>query len=124
MVVYHRAESDSGFEVSFVIAKCRIAPMKQKNIRKLELQAALYAMSLKHFILEGYDIEIGKVYHWTDSLAVLQWLRSADKKQKVFVANKLGEILNNLTVDEWRHLKSALNPAEEWQCLSCMKRNG
>ena len=124
VVAYLRAESDSDFEVSFAIGKCRIAPMKQKTVRQLELQAALYAVRMKHLILEGQDINFGKVYHRTDSLTRLQSLCSAHKKQQVFVANRLSEILNSSTVGEWRHLRRALNPAEEWSCLSCLKRNG
>ena len=48
---------------------------------------------------------------WTDSTTVLQWLRSIDK-QPVFVANRVAEILELTTVDEWNHVQTSDNPAD------------
>ena len=44
MVAYLRAVDVGGVELSFVIGICRISPMKQQTIPKLELQAALYSV--------------------------------------------------------------------------------
>ena len=112
IVAYLRAEDDDGVELSFVIGKCRIAPMKQQTIPKLELQAALYSVRLRQLISADHDIQIQTVTHWTDSMTVLQWLHSAHKRQQVFVANRVGEILDQSTVDEWRHVKGTMNPAD------------
>ena len=112
MVAYLRAETANGVQLCFVVGKCRIAPMKQQTIPKLELQAALYAVRLRQLITQGHDIAIANVYHWTDSLTVLQWIHSARKKQQVFVANRIGEILDSSSVDEWRHVKGTMNPAD------------
>ena len=112
VVSYIRALTENGVEVSFVVGKCRIAPMKQQTIPKLELQAALYSVRMRQLITEGHDILVDSVFHWTDSRTVLQWLKSAHKKQQVFVANRVGEILDHSTVDEWRHVRGALNPAD------------
>ena len=53
-----------------------------------------------------------KIYHWTDSSTVLQWLQAAHKKQQVFVANRAAEILGNSSMDQWRHVKGVENPAD------------
>ena len=39
ILAYLRAENEVGVELSFVIGKCRIAPMNQQTTPKLELQA-------------------------------------------------------------------------------------
>ena len=44
-------------------------------------------------------------------MTVLQWLRSFDK-QPIFVANRVSEILESTTVDQWFHVPSADNPAD------------
>ena len=85
---------------------------EKNSVPKLELQAALYTVRLRQLILDGHDIDFGKGYHWTDSLTVLQWLLSAHKKQHVFVANRIGEILDRSTVDEWSHVMGTLNLAD------------
>ena len=112
IVAYFRAETHNGVEVSFVIGKCRIAPMKQRTIPKLERQAALYSVRLRQLVVEDHDIRIASVTHCTDSMTVLQWLHAAHKKQQVFVANRVGEIMDQSTVDGWRHVKGIENPAD------------
>ena len=113
IVAYFRAEVNDGVEVSFVLGKCRIAPIKQMSISHLELQAAVYLVKLGTLIVQKNDLRIDSVAHWTDSVTVLQWLHSADKKKQiVFVANRATEILENSTIDEREHVKSENNPSD------------
>ncbi len=48
---------------------------------------------------------------WTDSTTVLQWLNSSEK-QPIFVANRVAEILDHSTVDEWYFVSTNDNPAD------------
>ena len=48
---------------------------------------------------------------WTGSTTVLQWLNSTSK-QPIFVANRVCEILEHTSVDEWNHVASSDNPAD------------
>ena len=112
IVAYFRGETEDGIEVSFVLGKCRIAPIKQLSIPRLELQAALYSVRLRKLIIQEHDLPISSVTHWTDSVTVLQWLNSADKRQNVFVTDRAAEILENSTIDEWKHIQGELNPSD------------
>ena len=112
IVAYMRALTSTGTEVYFVTGKCRIVPMKQQTIPKLELQAALYSVKTRQLIEKEHDIKLDSVTHWTDSMSVLRLLHAAQKKQQVFVANRVGEILDQSSVDEWRHVKGSMNPAD------------
>ena len=85
--------------------------MKALSIPKLELQAALLATRLKDDIMTTLTVYINHVYMWTDSTTVLQWLNSTEKLS-VFVANRVGEILESTTIDEWYHVLSGNNPAD------------
>ena len=67
---------------------------------------------LKQLIVDEHDVEIERTFFWTDSTTVLQWLHGADKKQPVFVANRVAEILDSSTIDQWRHVEGTLNPAD------------
>ena len=107
-----RALTSNGTEVSFVMGKCRTAPMKQNTIPKLELKAALYSVRLRQLIEKEHDIKMDSVTHWMDSMTVLRWFHAAHKKQQVFFANRVGEKFNHSTVDEWRHVKGSMNPAD------------
>ena len=61
--------------------------------------------------MEEHEFEVDQILHWTDSTIVLQWLHSANKKQPVFVANRVAEILQHSSANKWRHLEGKLNPA-------------
>ena len=98
-------------ELAFVFRKARVAPMKTVTIPKLELQAALVAARLRNEIQKALTISVKRTFMWTDSTTVLQWLHSIDKKP-VFVANRVSEILELTTVDEWNHVPTADNPAD------------
>ena len=85
--------------------------MKMLSIPKLELQAALLASRLKDDIEKALTLSISKVFMWTDSTTVLQWLNSTSK-QPVFVANRVAEILESTSIDQWFHVLSGDNPAD------------
>ena len=106
-----RQKSDGSTQLAFVIGKGRVAPMKSLTIPKLELQAALLASRLKRHVEAALTLAIEKVYMWSDSRMVLQWLHLPEK-QPVFVANRVSEILDASTVDEWAHVSSTNNPAD------------
>ena len=79
IVAYFRDQQTG--ELAYVVGKCRVAPMKQQSIPRLELQAAMYGNRLKQLIVDEHDVEIERTIFWTDSTTVLQWLHGADKKQ-------------------------------------------
>ena len=108
-----RVDSNEGTEtqLAYVFGKARVAPMKVLTIPKLELQAALLAARLKDEIQQALTVPVERTFMWTDSTTVLQWLHSIDKKP-VFVANRVAEILELTTVDEWNHVPTADNPAD------------
>ena len=112
IVALSRAETDTGNEVSFVLGKCRLAPIKQLSIPRLELQAGLFSVRLRKMIVEEHYFLIDSVTHWTDSITVFQWLHSADRKQNVFVTNRAAEVLEASTFDGWKHIKGELDPSD------------
>ena len=85
--------------------------MKCLTNPKLELQAARLTTRLKVDITNALTIPLSRVFMWTDSTAVLQWLDSTDK-QPVFVANRVSENLESTAVDQWFHVSTADKPAD------------
>ena len=98
-------------KLAFILDKARVAPMKAISIPKLELQASLLATRLKIDIMKALLIPINDVFMWTDNTTVLQWLHST-AKQPLFVAIRVGEILEVTTVDEWYHVNTENNAAD------------
>ena len=81
------------------------------TIPKLELEAALLAARLKQDIYRSLTVHVNRVFMWTDSTTVLQRLNSTSKKP-ILVANRVCEIFEQTSVDEWNYVASSDNPAD------------
>ena len=101
-------------ELAFVLGKARVAPMKVMTVRtvpKLELQAALLVAWLKNKIFQAITVTVNQVFIWTDSTNVLQWINS-NEKQPIFVANRVWEILEYTSVEQWIHVATKDNSSD------------
>ncbi|XP_045032722.1 uncharacterized protein LOC116934425 [Daphnia magna] len=113
VVIYLRAETSGEVEVSFVMAKVRVAPIHQLSIPKMELQGALLAVRLANYLLKELTLPISNVFFWVDAMTVVRWIHASHRRYNVFVANRIAEILDSTTPSQWRHVPGALNPADE-----------
>ena len=96
-------------ELAFVLGKARVAPLEVMTVPKLELQAALLATRLKNEIIQAITVTVTQVFMWTDSTTVLQW-NNSNEKQPIFVANRVCEILEYTSVDQWDQVATKDNP--------------
>ena len=71
MCIVAYLQEEATLKPTYVIGKCRVAPIRHTTILKLELQAAVYGVRLRKQILNEHDVRIDEIYHWTDSLTVL-----------------------------------------------------
>ena len=85
--------------------------MKVMTVPKLELKAVFLAARFKREICRVLTVTVDKVFMWTDSTIVLQWINSPNK-HPIFVANRVSEILENTSVDQWNHVATCDNPAD------------
>ena len=112
-VAYLRSQpKESSADLAFVIGKCRVELMRHLSIPRLELQAAVMAVRLKEQIVKDYEMKINSCSFWSDSTTVLQWIHSSHRKQQVFVANRVAEILDTTDVSQWKHVSGINNPAD------------
>ena len=101
-----------GFSCAFVMSKCKIAPIKTVTLPRLELNAARAGARLSQLILHEIDLPIEKIQYWSDSTLTLQYLNNKKNRMKVFTANRVSEILDVSTADQWRHVPGKINPAD------------
>eukprot|EP00112_Aurelia_sp_Birch-Aquarium-sp1_P026220 Seg9160.2 transcript_id=Seg9160.2/GoldUCD/mRNA.D3Y31 product="hypothetical protein" protein_id=Seg9160.2/GoldUCD/D3Y31 len=104
---------DGKFDVRFIAAKSRVAPLKQLTIPRLELQAAVLASRLAKTIQEESRIQFKDVKFFTDSSIALSWIQSPSRNYKPFVSSRLGEIQSNSDPSQWRHIPSEDNVADD-----------
>ena len=113
-VAYLRFIFKNTIRVSFVASKALVTPNKRiRTIPELELQSAVIGFRLSKSVIEELRFQIDHVTFWTDSRVVLTWLNSRTGRPKIFVANRIGEILDGSDVSQWRHVPGAMNPADD-----------
>ena len=94
------------------LRRLRSHPFKAITIPKLELQAATIAVEMSDQIKEAFEVEDQKIYFYTDSKNVLNWILTTSKKLKPFFANRIGQIQMKSNLNNWRYVPSNENPAD------------
>ena len=114
-MVYLRARYiDIQVTVTLVAARIRVAPIKQQTVPRFELCGALVTARLMSSVAADLGIDTTRLYARTDSSIVLGWLHSASKssRSKVYVANRVNEIVSRVPAKQWRYVATDCNPAD------------
>ncbi|XP_055527903.1 uncharacterized protein LOC129720443 [Wyeomyia smithii] len=112
--LYLRTTNSNGTpQCTLIAAKAKVAPLKPMTIPKLELQGCVLGTRLAKFVESNHSVTIGRKILWTDSSVALSWIRADPRNYRQFVANRVGEIQESTTGDEWRWVPSESNPADE-----------
>ena len=113
-VSYLRFIDEQGvIHCSFVMGKTRNAPIKEWTIPRLELQATVLAVRLSNSILKELDLRVNEIFFWSDSMTSLQYIKNQTKRFQTFVANRVAEIHESTTPEQWHHVPGTMNPADE-----------
>ena len=105
-------DSNNNIHCSLVMAKSRVAPVKQVTIPRLELSAAALSVKVSDFLRKELNYEDLKEYFWTDSTIVLGYIHTDAKRFHVFVANRVQRIRESTDPKQWQHVSSGNNPAD------------
>ncbi|KAK2561737.1 hypothetical protein P5673_015113 [Acropora cervicornis] len=98
---------------SFVMGKTRNAPIREWTIPRLELQAAVLATRLSKMIVNELDLQVDQTFFWSDSMTSLQYIKNETKRFQTFVANRVAEIHETSSPEQWHHIPGTMNPADD-----------
>ena len=98
---------------TLVASRTRVAPLKKLTVVRLELQGAVLATRLAQSVSSSLSTAADKILFWTDSEVVLGYINNNCRRFQTFVANRVAEIRDTTTPDQWRHVPSAMNPADD-----------
>jgi len=111
--IYVRSRSsENAWQVQLLCAKSRVAPIKGSTIPRLELNGALVLTQLLEGLTRSWEINRYKCHLWTDSTVVLSWLNAQSNRLKVYVSNRVNQILELTNVSQWNYVRTDKNPAD------------
>ena len=124
-VVYQRTTyNDNSVSIRLVMSKARVMPLKFLSTPKGELQAAIVGLRVGLTVAAELGIATSNCTFWSDSGTVIAWIHSVARKYRVFVANRIAEILEETRLEQWRHVPGELNPVDELSRGTFLLRNG
>ena len=109
---YLRMVDENGkVEVSLVMGKSRVSPLKPTTIPRLELTAATVAAKIAAMVLAELGLGI-KAYYWIDNRVVLGWIFNDKRRFRVFVGNRVQLIDTYTNKKQWRYIDTMFNPSD------------
>lgn len=113
-VSYLRFVDEQGvIHCSFVMGRTRNVPIKEWTILRLELQATVLAVRLSNSILKELDLQVDGTFFWSNSMTSLQYIKNQIRRFQTFVANRVAEIHESTTPEQWHHVPARMNPTDE-----------
>ncbi|KAK3745259.1 hypothetical protein QZH41_010889 [Actinostola sp. cb2023] len=111
---WRRMVDDKGkIHCAFVMGKTRNAPVKEWSIPRLELQAAVLATRLNNTVCGELEEPIDETHFWSDSMTTLQYVRNKTRRFHTFVSNRLTEIHESTSPEQWHFVPGLQNPADD-----------
>ena len=77
----------------------------------IRIASGSYGSDVERTDNQGTRNEDELLQFWSDSTRVLKWIHSSYRKQQVFVANRVAEILDITDVSPWKHVSGNNNPS-------------
>lgn len=100
--MYLRSVNSEDVTVRLICAKSKVAPLQTICIPRLELCGSLLLSKLANSVVQALTIPLHNRYYWCDSTIVLAWIYGEPYIRKTFVANRLIEIHQLTSCEQWR----------------------
>ena len=105
--------SSGAIRCSFLIGRSRSSPVRPISNQRLELQAATLSVKMYRVLMDELTYKIREATFWTDSQTTLQYMKNESRRFQTYVANRVVEIREVTTPDQWRHCPGRMNPADD-----------
>ena len=110
-VAYLKLTVDQTVHTSFLLGKAKVAPSRGLTIPRMELCAAVLAVDIATIIQDQLHIDSDAFTYYSDSQVVLGYVTNETRRFYVFVGNRVNNIRNRSSPDQWKYVPTELNPA-------------
>ena len=104
-------DEDGMISTCLVMIKAKVTPQRPVTVPRLELMATALSVRVGSFLQKLYITGIVQFY-WTDSQVTLGYIRNEKRRFHVFVTNRIHQIRQHISPDQWRYVRSEDSPAD------------
>ena len=106
-------EGEVRYDVRLVESKGKLCPLDLKgDTVKSEMNGAVFAVRLRKYVTLHLKMKFGRVFHFLDSMTVMGALRKDSYGFQTYFANRVGEVQDHSSPDEWRWVPTEDNPSD------------
>ena len=69
-------------------------------------------MKISQFLRRKLKVQVAQEYFWTDSKIVLGYISNEARRFHIFVTNRVQQIREHTSPNQWRYVSTAENPAD------------
>lgn len=95
------------------MGKSRVSPLKPVTIPRLEISAALVSVKVSSMLHDELNYDNIVNVFWPDSKVVLGYICNDARRFHIFVANRVQQIRDSSSPDQWKYVESDENPADD-----------
>ena len=95
---------------SFSVGSSRSSPVRPISFPRFKLQAATLCVKICRVLMDELTDQISNVTFWADSQTTLQHIKNKTKRFQTYVANRVAEIREVTSPDQWRYCPGKVNP--------------
>ena len=105
-------DKEGNIEVTLVMGKSRVSPMKPTTVPRLELTAATVAAKIAALLREELNLGEIETFYWVDNKIIIGYIYNKTRRYKIFVANRTNMIEEYTGSKNWRYVETKENPAD------------
>ena len=103
---------DNSVNVCLIMSKCRIAPLHQVSIPRMELNGAVLSKRMRVCIEKEMRFKFERIIHLVDSETVLNMIHKTSCRFKVYEGVRLGEIQAATKTSDWAWMPGEKNVSD------------
>ena len=95
------------------MSKARVAPIKPLSIPRMELTATVVSVNVTTMLESELNYTSLQSLYYTDSEVVIAYIHNDAHRFHVYVANRVQNIRDHTSPEQWHHVPGKDNPADE-----------
>ena len=111
-LIYLRWETNLGVKIFFLTGRTKVGPLNQVTVVRMELSGGVLGARLAASVKKAVDVVFEEEVYLTDSTAMLGLIRAESGSLSTYGGNRIGEIQDLTSKDDWKWIRTDLNIAD------------